>query len=161
TDPSPVAHGLLLEELATLLGRGKWEGSTLIPFLTETFDTPPVYDVPFRKNPVHLLEPTPNLVAGTTPEWLWKSMREVDIHGGFGNRLFFLTGTPKDPIPMPGKPDAAVLDRVRQALDGLTTVPAGEMALSPDAQPIWHAFYRRLREKQKACDPLVAAMTKR
>ena len=45
-----VSHLIFLEELGTLLIRGGWEGSTLLGFLTETFDTPDVYEVPFRKS---------------------------------------------------------------------------------------------------------------
>jgi hypothetical protein len=91
-DGLKVSHLISLEELGSLLARGAWDGSTLISFLTETFDTPPVYEIPYRKNPVKVIEPTPTLLAGTTPDWFWKWMKEADFHGGFGNRLFFLTG---------------------------------------------------------------------
>lgn len=158
-DGPRVAHLLHIEELASLLTRGRWDGSTLISFLTETFDTPPIYEVPFRNNAVKLVEPTPILLAGTTAEWFWKSLRDVDIHGGFGNRLFFLTGTPKAPIPLPKKPDAACLDRVRIALDALDNVPPGETTLTPEAQSVWVAFYTAWRGTR--IDPLVSAMTKR
>src|SRR5207247_1675819 len=107
-----VSHLLYLEELGTLLSRGGWEGSTVLHFLTETFDAPDLYEIRYRKKPVKVIEPTPTLLAGTTADWFWKSMRDVDFHGGFGNRLFFLSGAPKDPIPLPGKPDALKLARI-------------------------------------------------
>src|SRR5438094_6698236 len=40
---------IILEEFATLLGRGGWQRSTLLPFLTETFDCPSVYEGPFAR----------------------------------------------------------------------------------------------------------------
>jgi hypothetical protein len=136
-----VSHLLFIEELATLLTRGGWEGSTLLSFLTETFDTPDKYEVPFRKNPVLVQEPTPSLVAGTTIEWLWKGLREIDVHGGFGNRIFYMTGTPKPPIPLPAKPNSDALAEVRDHLQRLANHPTMELFFQPDAQQLWHEFY--------------------
>ena len=156
----PVAHLLLLEELSTLLRRAGWDGSLLIPFLTEAFDCPPKYEVPFRTKPIKVLKPTPNLFAGTTAEWFWKSMREEDIYGGFGNRLCYFAGEPGALISMPAPPDEAALQRVEEALDGLASIPSGTtMYLTPRARRCWDAVYRDL--KGRRLDPLVAAMTKR
>jgi len=102
-DGPAISHLLFIEELATLLTRGGWEGSTLLSFLTETFDTPDKYEIPFRKNPVLVQEPTPTLIAGTTIEWLWKGLREIDVHGGFGNRLFFSDRGPETADPTAGQ----------------------------------------------------------
>ncbi len=137
-----VSHLLFIEELATLLTRGGWEGSTLLSFLTETFDAPDRYEIPFRKNPVLVHEPTPTLIAGTTIEWLWKGLREIDVHGGFGNRIFYLTGTPKPPIPLPAKPNPEALAEVRMHLARLATQTPIELFFHPDAATIWDGFYR-------------------
>lgn len=158
-DGARVSHLLFLEELGSLLVRGGWEGSTLLSFLTETFDAPEIYEIPFRKRPVKVEEPTPVLLAGTTPEWFWRSAQERDFHGGFGNRLFFLTGLPKPPIPMPGKPDPVMLARVKSALDRLCDIEPCEMGLSADALELWRSFY--LAWKATTFDPLTAAATKR
>ncbi len=158
-DGPKVAHLLFIEELATLLTRGGWEGSTLLSFLTETFDAPDLYEVPFRKNPVKVQEPTPTLLAGTTPEWFWKGMREIDIHGGFGNRLFFITGPPKPPIPMPGKPDQSSIGLVRQALDQLDMITPAELSLDAEAHELWNGFY--VAWKTTNWDPLTAVAVKR
>jgi len=137
-----VSHLLFIEELATLLTRGGWEGSTLLSFLTETFDAPQKYEIPFRKNPVLVQEPTPTLIAGTTIEWLWKGLREIDVHGGFGNRIFYMTGTPKPPIPLPAKPNPDALADVRVHLHRLTNLSPRELFFTPDAQALWNDFYR-------------------
>ena len=136
-----VSHLMVIEELATLLTRGGWEGSTLLSFLTETFDTPDRYEIPFRKNPVLVEEPTPSLVAGTTIEWFWKGMREIDVHGGFGNRIFFITGTPKPPIPLPAKPTPEIVAELRTILHGLQQYPVTELFLTPEANALWVEFY--------------------
>ena len=158
-DDEPTTHLLFLEELATLLVRAGWEGSTLLNFLTETFDTPDLYEIPFRRNPVRVIEPTPTLLVGTTPEWFWKSMREIDFHGGFGNRLFFLSGQPKAPIAMPAKPNEVLLQRVQDAVAGLGAVQPGEITLSPRALTVWEQFYAEW--KGTTFDALTAAATKR
>jgi hypothetical protein len=136
-----VSHLIFIEELATLLTRGGWEGSTLLSFLTETFDAPDRYEIPFRKNPILLQEPTPTLMAGTTVEWLWKGLREIDVHGGFGNRIFYMTGTPKPPIPLPAKPNAEALATVRADLQRLANHPPIELFFDGDAQALWKEFY--------------------
>ena len=158
-ETNAVAHLLVLEELATLLRRGKWEGSTVLHFLTETFDAPPVYEVPFRKNPIKVVEPTPSLLAGTTSEWFWNAMAEVDFHGGFGNRLFFFAGVPKAPISMPAKPAAPPLDHVRAALAALASGPTGDVELASDARPLWDEFYGAWKRTKFLS--LVSAATRR
>jgi hypothetical protein len=155
-----VSHLITLEELGTLLALGARDGSTLITYLTQTFDTPPVFEIPYRKNPVKVMEPTPTLLAGTTHDWFWKSMKESDFHGGFGNRLFFLTGPPKPPVPFPKPPEEAKLAPVRAALDRLDKIGPLEIHLAPDAESPWEEFYRAWKETAANFEPLLAAATK-
>src|SRR5262249_21409337 len=42
-----LSHLISLEELGSLLALGARDGSTLISYLTQTFDTPPVYEIPY------------------------------------------------------------------------------------------------------------------
>jgi hypothetical protein len=156
---TPLAQLLLLEELAKLLALGQWHGSQLFQFLTETFDTPDEFSIAFRKNPVHVVEPTPSLQAGTTTQWFWKYMRDEDIEGGFGNRLFYATGVPNALIPLPGEADTTAFARVRNSLHRLEQVHAGPMHLTPEATALWSEFYIAFRKTKK--EPLVAALTKR
>lgn len=88
-------------------------------------------------------------------------MREIDFHGGFGNRIFFLPGTPKDPIPMPAKPNSHLLLRVQDALKQLDNVSPGEVTLSHDAQSLWSGFYCDWKRTALKFDPLTATATKR
>lgn len=156
--PRPV-HFLFLEEFAELLSRGRWEGATLLSFLTHVFDCPDRYELKFRKNPITVPEPTLSLLACTTPEWLWQGLRTVDIAGGFGNRVLYLTGERKAPIPMPARPDRKKLTRVKGVLDRLATVPPQEVALSPQANDLWSEFYTAWGRTE--WEPLVKAAIER
>lgn len=140
-DAPPVSHLLVIEELAALLKRAHWDGSTLLTFLTETFDAPPLYEAPFRKGSIRLVEPTPSLVAGSTPDWFWKSVHEDDIRGGALNRVFFAAAAPKAPIPRPGPPHAHHLHAVLHALDALDEIGSMEATWSPEAEVVWDTFY--------------------
>jgi hypothetical protein len=158
-DEPPVSHLLVLEELATLLARGKWDGSTVIQFLTQTYDCPPVYELKYRKNPIKVVEPTPSLYAGTTVEWLWRSLAEEDIYGGFGNRIAFFVGQPQAPIPLPTMPDPGRLEPVRAALTGLDAIHVGQCRMTAEAKELFSRFYRAW--KTTPYDALVRAMTRR
>ena len=88
-------------------------------------------------------------------------MRELDIHGGFGNRLFFLTGAPKLPIPMPAKPNLMHLRKVKEALHRLEAIPPVELSLSSEAQDLWNGFYLAWKQTQPQWDQLTGAAVKR
>lgn len=149
---------ILSEEFSGLLRRGRWEGATLIPFLTESFDCPPSYELKFRKKPVCLKEPTPTLLAATTPEWFWHDARTTDFAGGFGNRIFFLTGTRKKPNALPTKPD---LRPVQQAVCALAEVPPCEVRLSPEAEELWQEFYMSWDAERERRDTLLESAVAR
>ena len=154
-----VSHLLFLEELSELLTRGRWEGATLLSFLTQVFDCPDSYELKFRKNPIYLTNPTLSSFACTTPALFWQHIREVDIHGGFANRSLYLTGPMKDPIALPNKPDA---EELRQALDALAfpDIPSlQEAILSEDAQVLWKKFYHTWRSTE--LEPLLKALIER
>ena len=102
---------------------------------------------------------TPTLIAGTTIEWFWKGLRELDVHGGFGNRIFYLTGAPKAPIPLPAKPNTEALASVHTHLQRLLTMPSIELFFMPDAQAVWKEFY--FAWKATTWPDLTAAAVKR
>jgi hypothetical protein len=154
-----VSHLLLLEELSELLARGKWDGATLLSFLTHVFDCPNRYELKFRKNPLNLTEPTLSFLACTTPALFWQHMREVDVHGGFGNRLLYLTGPVKEPIALPTKPDFHRLREAHTALARLDTLTPREVALSPQGRALWAEFYAAWRKTE--LDQLAKAATER
>lgn len=153
-------RGFLLyaEELSQILRPGRWDGATLIPFLTQCFDCPPRYEVKFRKSPVTLEQPTPCLLAGTTPDWFWQDFRARDFQGGFGNRIFFLTGARKPALPLPESPDLGIASRAVKALDAVTS---GEARLEARARRLWEEFYVAWEAESSRRDPLFLAAVQR
>jgi hypothetical protein len=153
-------HGLLLyaEEFSQVLRAGRWDGATLIPFLTQCFDCPELYEMKFRKSPVDLKQPTPSLLAGVTPDWFWQDFRARDFQGGFGNRLFFFAGVRKPPMPLPESPS---LSAISSAVDTLALIQPCEARLDAEARTLWERFYRAWDEEESRRDQLLLAAVKR
>jgi hypothetical protein len=153
-------EGLVLyaEEFSQLLRPGQWSGATLIPFLTQCFDCPDRYELKFRKKPVVLDRPTPTLLAGTTPDWFWQDFRVRDFQGGFGNRIFFLTGSRKEAMPLPEMPS---LDGIATAIDWIGATEPCEARFDSNAAILWGKFYREWTAGRQSRDPLLAAATER
>jgi hypothetical protein len=136
----------------------RWDGSTLIPFLTQCFDCPERYEMKFRKSPVLLEQPTPSMLAGVTPEWFWRDFRVNDFQGGFGNRMFFFTGAPKPPLPVPESPD---LHGICRSLAALSSIERCEARLDARGTALWEKFYRAWREDEQQQDSLTSAVVRR
>jgi hypothetical protein len=153
-------QGLLIyaEEFSQILRPGRWEGATLIPFLTQCFDCPERFEMKYRKNPINLEHPTPSLLAATTPDWFWQDFNLRDFQGGFGNRLFFLTGPRKAPIPLPEAPD---LSKASLAINDLSRIKPCQAVLAPDAGALWQQFYYAWDADEATRDPLLLAATRR
>jgi hypothetical protein len=155
-----LGQGCLLyaEEFSQILRPGRWEGATLIPFLTQCFDCPPRYEMKFRKSPVELEQPTPSLLAGATPDWFWQDFRAKDFQGGFGNRLFFFAGTRKPAIPLPESPNVDAISRV---VNTLAEVQPCQVRFDAKAFALWDRFYRAWDAEEQRRDPLLLAAVKR
>lgn len=153
-------QGFLLyaEEFSNILRPGRWDGATLIPFLTSSFDCPPRFEMKFRKAPVALEQPTPSLLAGTTPDWFWQDFRARDFQGGFGNRLFFFAGPPKPAMPLPESPD---LEAISRAVDALAAIQPCEAHLDARARALYSEFYCAWNAEESRRDPLLLAAAKR
>ena len=145
-----------LDEFTSLLRQGKWDGSTLLPTLTEIFDCPEKYERKYRKNPISLERPTCSILAGTTEAWFWRDVREIDFEGGFGNRFIYLTGPPNEPKPRPGVPN---LQFAVTALTELKALSEQEASFAPKAEQMWDRFYLAWRKKKFS--PIEGVATKR
>jgi hypothetical protein len=153
-------RGFLLyaEEFSQVLRPGRWEGATLIPFLTQSFDCPPRYEMKFRKKPVKLEQPTPNFLACATPAWFWQDFRANDFLGGFGNRLFFFAGARKPAMPLP---EPARLAAISSAVDTLASIKPCETRLDSKAIALWEKFYFAWDAEESRREPLLLAAVKR
>jgi hypothetical protein len=101
-----IGQSLLIhaEEFSQILRPGRWDGSTLKPFLTQCFDCPERYEMKFRKDPIEIDQPTPSLLAGTTADWFWQDFQGRDFQGGFGNRIFFFAAWMRSRISNRARP---------------------------------------------------------
>jgi len=153
-------QGFLLyaEEFSQVLRPGRWDGATLIPFLTQCFDCPPRYEMKFRKSPVELEQPTPSLLAGATPNWFWQDFRANDFQGGFGNRLFFFAGARKPAVPLPESPS---LEVISCGVDALAAIQPCEARFDTKSCVPWDKFYRVWDAEESRRDPLLLAAVKR
>jgi hypothetical protein len=158
-DGSDTVALFFWEELTVLFARGRWTGSTILEFITETFDCPPEWGMKYRKDPISLVAPTPTILAGTTCEWFWKNARSDDFFGGLGNRFLYLTGPKKKPIPNPSEPGGAALQRVRDALAGLSKLHPVEARFDTVARRLWEQFYMSWEQGERT--GLYAATVKR
>lgn len=145
-----------LDEFSNLLRQGKWDGSTLLPTLTEIFDCPEKFEREYRKKPISLQRPVCSILAGTTETWFWRDVREIDFEGGYGNRIIYLTGPPNEPMSLPGIPN---LQFAIAALTELKGLPQQEACLDLKAARMWERFYPAWRKKQFS--PLERVATKR
>ncbi|MGA7234655.1 MAG: DnaB-like helicase N-terminal domain-containing protein [Bryobacteraceae bacterium] len=147
------------EEFSQFLGQAKWDGSTLLEFVTQCFDCPPVFDKPNIKNPVHVVNPTPTILTASTPEWFWKRATPEDFLGGFGNRFAFFTGQKKPALPRPNIWDD---DDIRRIKDRLKEIAAKERCcadFTAGARKTWDAFYIQFEDAKRSS--LLRASTKR
>jgi hypothetical protein len=148
---------IFAEELSAIQRGASWQGATLAVVLTECFDCPPRFDRAFRKaNRIRIEEPTLNLLSATTAEWFWRDIRDADLAGGLGSRLFYFDGTPQPDVPLPGRID---VDFVGDLLARLQLIPATEVTLDVQAEQLWDKFYRLASRRGQ--DSLEAAMAKR
>jgi hypothetical protein len=141
---------MVSDEFRTLLGKGKQEGSILVPCLTELFSCRD-YRLQTRQKTVVAVEPFMSIVANTTISWLEQSLAENDILGGFAGRFLYVIGEPKGPLPYPPKPDKARFDSLVKSLNECRAFAdevaksGGELVPSNEAKATFAEYYRQHR----------------
>ena len=147
------------EEFATFLSHARWSGSTLLEFITETFDCPPEWNKEYRKQRIHLESPTPSILTATTAEWFWKHAKAEDFFGGFGNRFLFLSGQRKDPLPNPEPVNDEIIAGIKKHLEVIASRPPCRAVWTTPAKKAWDAFYVRFENGDRS--GLLRAASKR
>jgi hypothetical protein len=158
-------EGMLLhaEEFSHIARPGSWIGATLLPTLTTIFDSPEVFEQTFRKNGVRLERPAASLLAGTTPHWFWRDVKPSEFEAGFGNRIFFMTGSKKPPIARPEEPE---LGDIIGRIESLAGIAADQrVEFDETATHLWDEFYTAWSEfvdaGEKAGEQLFVAAIQR
>lgn len=89
------------DEFAKLLTKAKSSRTNMIPHLLTAFDCPKEIRLPTRTKPLVIVNPSINILTGTTPEVLGEHFDDMDWYSGFGNRIMFVEGVLKDRIALP------------------------------------------------------------
>jgi hypothetical protein len=144
-----------LDEITNLLNKARQDSTgNLISELTSIYACPPKYDTTVKGRAINCKRPFLSIMAATTPDWLFKSMSEGDIHGGFANRWMFFQSPPKDPIPRPPKMDPTRLSKLIANINQIRVwaddVPGGEITVSKEAEDRFDPHYRQLFTRGEA-----------
>jgi hypothetical protein len=144
------AYLFFWEEFVAFLSRARWTASTLFDFFTQIFDCPDAYDTAYRQSPIHLNEPTPNVLTATTVDWFWKQARAEDFFGGFMNRFLFFTGKKKPPLPNPAPIDGEKIHAIKERLKIVASNPPQRAEWTPAAKKIFNSFYLEFEGQQRS-----------
>lgn len=143
---APMHRRLLLvqSEMGQLLSKARQDGSgTLISYLLDAYDSPPVLNPRTRMKPITAYKPTLSLMAASTVAHLARYVQDADWYGGLGSRLFICIAEPKAPIPRPCRPDQMLLSRVVSDIHkAIERWPEEtEFKMTDDAVRRWDTWY--------------------
>lgn len=148
---------VVLDELASLLNKKRQDfAADLLARMTELYACPLTAGNYTRHEPIEVSHTFLTLLSGSTIEWLRSGLTASDMMGGFGNRMTFVLGDPRPPIPWPKSPFWKNLQWER------ITDYEGEVRLSDDAREYWDKkFYPRFDAQQRKATPFVRVLAER
>ena len=153
---------LRMVEMRSLLDKAEQTATrSVVSMLNDAYDGPPKLSNESIQTPASVPKAHLSALMGTAWRWM-RTMSEVDLVSGFGRRLVFAPGDPKDPIPEPDPPDV-------ECLAQLTTVIRGALKFwrekenrllrpSPQARAMWNDWYSRYKKRCRA-DDLIGPMS--
>lgn len=161
TKPTGKSTMIVMEELASLLRKGKQESLTnLTPTLTNLYDNPHQIDLPTRKRPLVVYSPFISIMSGTTYDWLASSLSEEEVMGGFANRFMYIRGMPKAPISLPPKPSKDDVTAIVLAIKyALSNIKSDYITLNTEAALTWDKFYTSWVKQKR--EGIIAEMVQR
>jgi hypothetical protein len=119
----------------------------LKPLLTDLFDCPEVY-IKKLKYAIHeVKDPCISIMSASTLDWLEKSLRESDLHGGFMQRFIYLVATKKDRrVVIPPAPDRILKSKV---IDGFSELrkTEGPFVLDEAGRNIYSDWLRKFEDE--------------
>jgi hypothetical protein len=141
---------LMTPELAMNVGSGP-KAESFVTHMTELYDTDQTFQDDTRLHGAHkILNPCINWAAGTTLDWLLRSVGKQDILGGFFARICVVPGArsatryPKPILP----PDARQVNEWLTGYLAHLTQVAGEFTWDPDADAYHDWWYTNRREPE-------------
>lgn len=147
---------LALDELASLLTRKRQDyAADLLTSLTELYGCPRSAGTYTRKDPIIVQDCYLTVMAGSTVEWIQGSITAADLMAGFGNRMTWITGTPRPEAAWPRKPYWEDFK-----WETLNSIPA-ECRLSDQADDLWGDYYLRFQGRQRQANNFTRTMAER
>ncbi|QDV19489.1 hypothetical protein Pan153_41550 [Gimesia panareensis] len=126
----------------------KRDGNTLSPILRNLWDRDTV-SVTTRNNPLKATGCHVSILGHITHEELHKSLDNVDVFNGFGNRFLWCLSRRSKSLPLGG--DAIELDDLRKRLKDITqqSQMIGKMEFSAEAKAVYTSRYDALGEGRR------------
>ncbi len=133
-------------EFATVLARGRREGSTLLPVLRDAWDGSPLQTMSRKANALHATGHHIVVVGHISPGELVSSVRSADLAGGTLNRFLFVHSRRAQLLPEGGNIPAEVLTGAAAAVARALAHAAAvhRVDLDAEALALWRALYPAL-----------------
>ena len=111
---------IIFDEMKALFSNSRRQiTSTIIPRLTEAYNCPESLEVNTKHAPIKAMHPVVNVLAASTGEWLYDSVTQSDVSGGFINRFAYFLYEYTEPKADPEDPREEPLQRWYDTLMGL------------------------------------------
>jgi len=146
----------VLDELGLMLQKKRQDyASGLISKIVELYGNPGVTGNWTRYDPLTVDKPYLSILSGSTIEWLRGSLSASDLMAGFGNRMTFVLGTPREELPWPRLPYFEAMDWERLINFN------GQVQRDDETNDIWNEFHINFTKLQKDSTPFVRVMAER
>ncbi len=147
---------IYLDELASAMKRGKQDfAADVISKLVELYASPRSTGTHTRHNPIVVNDVFLSLVACSTVEWLRSSVTNTDLMAGFGNRMTFILGDPREEKAWPQNP--WLEDYSWDRFDDFE----GQIHLDEDALEVWKVYYAKYKKQQAKVSPFIHSLSAR
>ena len=147
---------VVLDELASMTAKRKQDyASDLLSRIVELYGCPPVSGTYTRHDPIEVFEPYLTMISASTVEWLQSTLQNADLLAGFGNRMTFILGTPREEKDWPTLPHFE-----HPFFDPIIDFE-GNIQLDQYARIRWGEFYKRFQARQVKNSAFVQVLAER
>lgn len=147
---------LWLDEMAALLSKKRQDfAADLLSRIVELYSCPSTAGNYTRYDPIVVENIFLTILSGSTIEWLQSYLTASDLMAGFGNRMVFVLGDPRQEKDWPPPPDWSEF-KWTPILDF-----EGEVQLDEQARDVWAVFYNKFTQVQIKSTPFARTMAAR
>lgn len=147
---------VVLDEIASMLQQKRKDfAADLLATIVELYSSPDFAGTYTRHDPLEVNHPFLSILSGTTIEWLRASLNSNDMAAGFGNRMSFVLGSPRQEKAWPGRPRWEHIDW------SVIWQFEGEVRLDQNAMKLWEQWYKTFQTAQQKATPFVRVLSER